>query len=138
MSSKNNKKTIPVPELPKDETLKFSFRCYDESGRYCLSKWEKSDVLTVLKRLKDLNTKTYNELQRNRSVYHFHAVNWEITTEKKGYSDVFLKNKEPFQIALVGINNQKARLYGAFERNTFYIVWFDFDHTITPSTLKHT
>jgi hypothetical protein len=135
---KNKHKTIPTPKLPEDETIKFSFRCYDESGKFCLSKWEKEDVSKVLKRLKELNRKTYGELHREKTVYHFHPVDWNTTTEKSGYADNYLKDKEPFQIALIGINNQKARMYGAFERNIFYIVWFDFEHLITPSVLKHT
>ena len=136
MGKKNRE--IPTPQLPTDETIKFSFRCYDETGKFCLSKWGEANVLMVLKRLKELNKKTYNELLRDRSGYHFHSVNWDNTTEKNGFSDIYLKDKEAFQVALLGINNQKARMYGAFERNVFYIVWFDLEHQITPSTLKHT
>ena len=135
---RNSDKIIPEPQLPKDITIKFSFRCYDDTGRYCLSKWEKDDVSLALQRLKEINCKTYNELHQSRFAFSFHPVNWATTTEKDGYSDNFLKDMEPFQIAILGVNNQKARMYGALKENTFYIVWFDLEHKITPSALKHT
>ena len=87
---RNSDKIIPEPQLPKDITIKFSFRCYDDTGRYCLSKWEKDDVSLALQRLKEINCKTYNELHQSRFAFSFHPVNWATTTEKDGYSDNFL------------------------------------------------
>lgn len=45
---------------------------------------------------------------------------------------------EPFHFALLGVNGQLTRVFGAYSSGTFYIVWFDLDHMIWPSELKHT
>ncbi len=118
--------------------IKFSFEFYDSSCKYCLSKWGDKDVLSAIKRLKEINGKTLGELKDSRSTYHFHFVDWKNTQEKNGFPESRANQLEPYQFSLVGINNQKARVYGACAEGVFYIVWFDFEHEIWPSFKKHT
>ncbi|MEK7149699.1 MAG: hypothetical protein AAB757_01865 [Patescibacteria group bacterium] len=130
-----NKNSISEPE-PVDEKLKFSFEYYDSSCKYCLSDWQKAEISGALNRLKEVNQKTYNDLFREKEVYHFHPVDWSTTKEKNGFPDKKVNNLEPFQFALLGINNQKARIFGARQDNIFYIVWFDLNHEVDPMTKK--
>lgn len=137
----NRKSNIPVrPNFP-PEKIKFSFEYYDasENTKYCLSDWSKEQIKEALSRLKDINTKTFKELNTfGRRVYHFGEVYWERTVEKSGFPDPRLKYLSPFHFALLGVNGQLTRVYGAYSSGTFYIVWFDLNHEIWPSTLKNT
>jgi hypothetical protein len=136
---RKNKNNIPLRshDLPKTN-LKFSFEFYDIiQNKYCLSKWSEKDISTTLKRLKEVCEKNFQELFKDRSTYHFHSIDWTQTTER-GFPNTKIQNLEPFQFALLGVNNQKARVYGAYADNTFFIVWFDLNHEICPSFKKHT
>lgn len=140
MGRKNNKYVQSLPtSLSATEKLRFSFEYYDKnSDEYCLSSWQQKDIRVALLRLQDICTKSYNDLARERKVYHFYEVIWEKTIKKTGFPDKRLENLSAFHIGLLGINNQKARVFGAYSSGTFYIVWFDFNHTIWPVELKHT
>lgn len=135
---KNNKVYVPEPK-PIKEKVKLSFEFYDTSCiDYCISEWEKTEILKALGRLKDINNKTYSDLTQGSKTYHFHQVSWEETTKKQGFPDPRVNSLDPYQIALVGINGGKARVFGAYANNIFYIVWFDYNHKIWPSYKKHT
>jgi hypothetical protein len=103
-----------------------------------VSGWDKEQIKESLGRLKDINQKNYNELWSNKAVLHFHPVIWEETTEKKGFPYKQANDMEAFQFSLLGINHQKARVYGAYSGDTFYIVWFDLNHEIWPTFKKWT
>jgi hypothetical protein len=68
--------------------VNFSFEFYDLSGRYCISEWSKEQVKKSLERLKDINTKSFDQLQRERKTYHFGEVDWSKTIEKKMASPI--------------------------------------------------
>lgn len=121
-----------------NEKIKFSFEFYDCSGRYCMSVWSPQEIKKALERLKDINTKSFNDLSRGRSVYHFGEVDWDRTIEKNGFPDQRIKSLPSFHFALLGVNNQLARVYGAYSTGIFYIVWFDLKHTIWPTSKKNT
>lgn len=130
-------KQIPQPKLSSTK-LNFSFEYYDCSRYdYCLSKWEENQIRKTLERLKDISQKSFNDLKSEGRVYHFGQVHWDRTTEKNGFPNQ-AKYLEPFHFALIGVNGQLARVYGGLSGGTFYIVWFDLEHKIWPSPLRHT
>lgn len=134
-----SKTQIPNPQITSDRKIKFSFEFYDcTCDEYCLSSWNNTDVKQTLKRLKEINQKTIIELQQSGKVLHFHEVYWDKTIMKGGFPDICLKDMPAFQFSLLGINNQKARVYGALSSDVFYIVWFDHKHSIWPSFKSHT
>lgn len=119
--------------------LRFSFEFYDtERPAYCLSSWPSPDVQRALACLKDLSAKTIQELLTQRRVYHFYETPWERTVEPQGFPDQRANEFDPYHFALIGVNRQKARVFGAVSGDTFYIVWFDYEHQILPVKLKHT
>jgi hypothetical protein len=119
--------------------LVFSFEFYDTTRpEYCLSSWNSSEILRTLACLKDLSTKTLAEILTQRRVYHFYETFWERTVEPRGFPDERANALDAFHFALIGVNEQRARVFGALSGHTFYIVWFDRDHLILPARLKHT
>lgn len=131
-------RALPGPALPASK-LQFSFEFYDtDRPEYCLSSWSQEQIRGTLVRLKDLSTKTLKEIVAQRKTYHFYETIWERTIEPQGFSDPRIKELDPFHFALLGVNGQKARVYGALANDTFYVVWFDLEHAIWPTFKKHT
>ena len=128
-----------VPAPTSDQKLTFSFEYYDTSRNdYCLSDWPKEKIKETLSRLKDINTKSFNELRKQGRVYHFDEVLWDRTIHPSGFPDNRAKNLQAFHFSLIGVNGQLARVYGAFSSGVFYIIWFDFKHKIWPTPLRNT
>ena len=132
------RKPLPTREAP-SKNLRFSFEFYDTlRPEYCLSNWTPEQILLTLHRLKDVSAKTLKELVAQRHTYHFYETAWEQTIEPKGFLDPRVNQLDPFHFALLGVNGQKARIYGALAEDTCYIVWFDLYHHIWPTFQKHT
>jgi len=77
---------------------------------------------------------------KGRKTYHFYPTNWSSTAYKDGFPGPLdaLNALEPFHFGIVGLNNQRARIFGALSGSTFYIAWFDYEHDIIPVALSHT
>lgn len=128
-----------VTSFSTTEKLRFSFEYYDTTcDDYCLSKWPPDKVRNAILKLQDICTKSFNQMRVERSVYHFGEVFWEKTNKPKGFPDPRVNLMSPFHFALIGVNGQLARVFGAYQAGTFYIVWFDLNHEIWPSLLRHT
>jgi len=132
---------LPVQRLA-DLNLTFSFEYYDtsEDSLFCLSEWGREDIKYTLSRLQDICKKTLFEMQQQRKVYHFTPTDWSKSMFPQGFPKPMdaLNNLDPFHFAILGLNQQKARIFGAVSGSTFYVVWFDYDHDILPYQLKHT
>lgn len=137
---KKSKKLLDsiIEPVPADNKIKFSFEYYDLARKYCLSNWGTNNIAQAIHRLKEANQKTFNELTAQSPTYHFHPVNWKETTQPSGFPDARVNNLNPYQFALLGINDGKARIFGGLGSNVFYIVWFDLEHKIWPSGKKNT
>ncbi len=137
MKGKLTENNTPKPSEP--PPISFSFKFYDCGDKnFCISRWEEDKIAGALKRLKEVNEKTYNDLVRDNRVLHFHPVDWKQTTKPNGFPFSQANNVDAFQFELIGLNHGKARVYGALSNNIFHIVWFDFNHLIWPSFKKHT
>lgn len=124
-------------EMPFEAGLHFSFRYYDLScSDYCISRWNERQIRRTLEILKDVSSRTYEDLWRDRRVYHFAEVIWQRTTKPLGYEELGIENLPAFHLGLLGVNGQKARLYGAYSTGVFYAIWFDLNHEIWPSPLR--
>lgn len=140
MAKKQTSKLTPSKEStsPK-ENFRFSFEFYDTtSSEFCLSTWKDSDIKRTLSCLQDICRKSFFDLKAESRVYHFHEVEWKGSAKPDGFPTEALNDLDPYQFSLVGVNQQKARVFGAYALGTFYIVWFDLNHQITPSFLKNT
>ena len=136
---KNSSNSVPVPVIPSNSQLSFSFEFYDTTDdAYCLSKFSSDQVKLSMKRLKEVSAKTFNEMQRQKAVLHFGEVIWSKTIKPNGFEQPALEGLEPFHFALLGVNGQLTRVFGAYGSNVFYVVWFDLEHKIWPSKLRNT
>lgn len=139
MAKKNRHQSETLLPRVENEKIKFSFEFYDLSREdYCISHWQQAQIKEAIKRLRDINCKTFNKLRAQHRVLHFGEVYWEKTIEKNGFPDPRVKNMNAFHFALLGVNSQLARVYGAYSKGTFYIVWFDLNHSIWPTPLRNT
>lgn len=139
MGPKPKRTAIPPPNVSSQQKVRFSFEYYDSSeDKYCLSCWGQTYVKAVLGRLKEINCLSFNELMRQSKVLHFGEVDWSRTIKPDGFTNTEVNKLTPFHFALLGVNGQKARVFGAYSEGVFYIVWFDFEHEIWPTPLKHT
>lgn len=138
MSSKKAKKhtsaSPPVLTQLAIDKLRFSFEFYDtSSNEFCLSRWTQEQIRLTLTRLLEISSKTFHELSREKKVLHFHEVIWERTIKTSGFPNKEANKLHAFQFALLGVNGQLARVFGAYAENVFYIVWFDLNHEIWPT-----
>jgi hypothetical protein len=139
MAGHHRENNVPSPVLPSNQKLTFSFEYYDKcSTRYCVSKWTETQIRDTILRLQEVCTKTFNDLRIQRGVYHFNEVDWSQTTEKNGFPNSRVNELPAFHFALLNVNRQLARVFGAYSTGVFYIVWFDLNHEIWPSLLQHT
>lgn len=139
MGKRDKVSQIPSPKLSENEKLRFSFEYYDKgSSEFCISGWNQKQIRDSLLRLQDICTKSYKDLWRERGVYHFGEVYWEKTIKKSGFPNPAVNALPAFHFALLGVNGQRARVFGALSTGTFYVVWFDLNHDIWPVELKHT
>ncbi len=138
--NRNNSQSVTAQPSSSSQKIRFSFEYYDdrESNCYCISSWSKEQIKKTLNRLKDISLKSYNDLMQGGRVLHFGEVDWSKTTERGGFPFPAVNNLQPFHFALLGVNGQMARVYGAYSQGTFYIVWFDLNHEIWPTPLRHT
>lgn len=139
MGKKHNDIPITVHVPSNSFKLRFSFEYYDKtSNEYCLSCWDQQQIRNTLLQLQDICTKSFKDLLNESRVRHFSQVDWKQTTKKDGFPDKRVNNLPAFHFALLGVNKQLARVFGAYSEGTFYIVWFDLNHDIWPSPLKNT
>lgn len=117
-----------------DETkLRFSFLLYENHSKYCLSSFSQADVRRTLNWLKVLCNLSFDDLKSDRRKYKFNEIFWHRTNEPNGFSDKSLKDNEVYELVLFNVNNRRARLFGIPYGNTYYIVWFDYNHEVTKA-----
>jgi hypothetical protein len=115
----------------------FSFKYYDNNEKWCISCWKKDEIKTALKRFQEINNNQVPILKIGKT-WHFHPIRWEETIYPKGFTNPLLNEMEAWQIALPSVKKSLTRVYGVIQQNIFYIVWFDLNHDICPTTLKNT
>src|SRR5947207_3312288 len=106
MGKKNN--SYSNKQTNNDKKFTISFEYYDTAGKYCISDWDKTEIVKGLNSLKDINSKTYGQLLGEKFTYHFHEVDWSETTERKGFQNPTIAQLPAFQLALKSVG-QKAR-----------------------------
>lgn len=100
------------------------------------------------------NKSTFEDLQEIRNVLcDFETMTWSeifLEAKKQNHScDVAsLSPKARARLLEIGMDDQdklwsirlsgKERLWGILDRGVFYIVWWDANHQVYPSTLKYT
>lgn len=124
--------TLTHESIVKSEGFSFSFKLLDRthklfnlgddsSNNSALGDW----FLDFLDCLKDVNGKTFQELQGGK--FDLHPIDWSKTNVQKpnGY--------DQHEFHQFRINKSKGRIIGIKIGNIFYIVWLDRHHNLTNS-----
>lgn len=96
---------------------------------------------SILKKLKDFEGMTWQEIdsasggKTKGTNNHFISFKEMIKDAQNRARELkLLEYEELYSLRLGGRN----RLYGILNNGIFYIVWYDYDHSICPSTKKNT
>jgi hypothetical protein len=90
----------------------------------------------ILRRLRDFESMTWAEMQQGRRCAAKEIPVEHLSTEARarlvaiGHDDI----DSLWELHLAG----KPRLWGIRAQATFHLVWFDLDHEVCPSHLRHT
>jgi hypothetical protein len=122
-----------TPVILNPDTVKFSFQFvdFDQSPNFALAKIVDHDFLGAL--FKELQHASRQIPDPYRQEEGNHSNDWDDLTEE-GFNHVpdELLDKKPHQVRITS----KARVRGIWEKNTFYIIWFDPDHLLRPYNIQ--
>lgn len=105
----------------------------DFGGPWCPTALQKETLLEVIKRLRSFEGTTWVDLERGGS--HFISVDKLITEARKRLEELRLDDTDAlFSLRLSNLE----RLWGLRFNNVFSVLWWDPEHKICPSPLKHT
>ena len=118
-----------------DDLLRFSFRHYQETTKFCLPDGAKSPAYagTLLERMREVSSLRVSEFRSTRhKSLRAHPHEWADTSEKDGYAHLTeqLKQCEPWQFCLTA--NAHGRVHGILIDEVFYVVWLDPEHKMYP------
>lgn len=113
----------------RDGQIELSFRLFDDK---CWCETDRSLFLEIAKKIKLYEGMVWNEIfARDHRV----LANGLIDAARKRLIDLRLDDiDELWRFQLTGRN----RLWGLRVRHVFYVLWWDPDHRICPSPLRHT
>ena len=138
------KKAIPTREgvyrdarfsLPdvKSQPISWRFSLMDTEGPFAFAKLKPSTWGRILARMKEWESMTWAELMGER--------NHEIPVER--LSGAALRRLEELKLddidAVCSIHmDGKSRFFGIRFENVFHVLWWDPEHQVCPSNMKHT
>lgn len=93
----------------------------------------KDTLVYIMEKLRNFETMTWREIDENR---HNHPMPLEKIPKKarERLKERELDDQELYSFHL----SAKERIWGIREREAFYIIWWDPEHTVYPVQKKHT
>ena len=105
----------------------------DFDGPWCPKRMQKEVFYNIISKLKGFERSTWPEIERGGS--HFIPVNSIIGNAQRRLQALKLDDtNDLFSLRLSGTE----RLWGLRSNDVFSVLWWDPDHQICPSTMKHT
>jgi hypothetical protein len=125
---------LKTPDSTARENIVWRFGILDKEGPWGWSDISKELILNEIhSKLSNFETMTIPQLQLNGS--HFVEVNILCRDAQKRLDLIRQDdNDELFSLRLSG----KKRIWGIVNGNIFSVLWWDPDHAVCPSNLKHT
>jgi hypothetical protein len=117
------------PESPDRQYPLWSFRYFDNDGRWCWSKICEPDAMALLQRLKYYESMTWAEIRR---ASHCHFIEPHRISKDAQDRLVALGRYETnslFSLSLGG----KPRVWGILQEHVMFTLWWDPDHEIFPT-----
>lgn len=132
-SSERKLKIREKPESYFDWTPSWSFsKCDFEYEKWSL---KKSDIFTeIIPKLISFERRKWSDIVSDKK--HNHWINYEELSKEaqSRLSEIKLYYDALFSLRLTGT----LRLFGYIENGIFYIIWYDPNHEVCPSSKKHT
>lgn len=124
---------IPPASIPRDESLKFSFKHLDllSNEKFSIKLCKEGYFDKFLNRLKDICGVSVSDFRTNRSrSLRSHPITWEETTEANGFMclNSQLRQSEAWQFEIT--SNEHGRVHGILIDDIFYVVWIDPCHKL--------
>ncbi|MFS8103699.1 hypothetical protein LFM09_41915 [Lentzea alba] len=120
-----------------DDKLVILFSRVDVQGPWCLTKITAEDHLTLLNRIRSIESMTVHQVfsgdGKTGKDYDIESLPTKAAQERL----VELELDDRDRISRLQIGG-KQRLYGFREASRFYAVWWDPEHEVYPSPKKHT
>lgn len=131
----------PAVALPQGQTTRsrpsWRFGMADRDGPWTLASCDGATLHEVMAKLRDFESMTCAELERGGDPLKHYDVD-SLPTKQARERLTQLKLDDQTLISRLRLNG-KQRLYGFMdEDNTFHVVWWDPEHEVWPSPLKHT
>lgn len=136
-------KYVPKPKqftpVVGDGNLRVRFNSVDVDGPWCVSKIEAAHHIDLLQRLKSFESMKCSEVFKPGSDEGIVYSVPDIPNKEARNRLVELQFDDQTEIARLRISGRR-RLYGFLPNlgPDFYVLWWDPEHEIWPSTLKHT
>lgn len=121
-------RTAPIPKLGPPQ---WSFVLVDIGARWSFSKMKGRELARVLKRLGEFEKMTWAVIEAAGS--HFVEVSKIINDARKRLSKIKLEDTDSFFSLRM---NGKRRIWGIRKRHILYILWWDPNHEVYPSSKK--
>ncbi len=142
MSKRPARHNTPIPKkspvtraLPdQSDKISWSFNIIDIDGPYCFSKIKSPEGLRdLLDKLRNYESLKYSEIVGDKS--HWISVQSCDKQAVDRLKEIKLDDIDQiFSLRLTG----KCRVFGLWEGRLFLILWYDPEHAVCPSRLKHT
>jgi hypothetical protein len=95
----------------------------------------KDKLREIIKKLKDFESMTWAEIKRNSKAHHHISIDNIIKKARDRLTEIKQDDlEEIFSLRLTGEN----RIIGKLDTGIFYIIWWDPNHEVCISNLKHT
>jgi hypothetical protein len=127
-----DKKTVKNISSPTQETQSWRFSSVDLSGSF---KWPKNqnEELEILQKLHSFDSMVWSEILG--SDHHMIQKN----SLSKAAKDRLTEIKQDDIDEMISFHfSGKKRIFGIRDRNIVKLLWWDTDHKVCPSKLKHT
>lgn len=113
----------------------WQFRHVDLEGPWGWALVKPCDVADVLSKLRDFEGMRWSEICHAKKQHHSCEVDTLCPRAKRRLLDLGLDDEDAlFRFRLTGTQ----RLWGVRRGAAFFILWWDPDHEVCPSVLKHT
>lgn len=97
----------------------------------------KEDFVRVIEKLKNFEKQTWGEIDRNKKNNHSSPISGMSYAARKRLNDLNIDARD--QVVLYSLRlTGKERIWGIREGSEFYFLWWDPEHVVYPSQLKHT
>lgn len=115
---------------------RWSFAILDLEGEFGWRKLQPEALAGLVDRLRNLETMTWNEIRmEGKKQNHSIAVEDCSPAAQKRLREIQQDDvADLFSLRLMG----QPRVIGILDRDTFKVLWWDPDHLVCPSILKHT